>query len=485
MRARKRIQCKTRQQGVALLLAMLLVIVAVAIVVPSLLTPIDPDMKRAQQTREALLTARQALLGHVARYYEYKDNGISIRMPCPDMNTSGFNEGGAEAACDGDNITAIGRFPWRSFDLPALKDANGECLWYVVSGNYKSQNNFEKSVVNEDTYGLIRMFDADDPVTPVYGQTAETRLVAAIISPGAARTGEDRNADSNGHGVAACGGNYDPRNYLDSTGSIDNASPPGIIGAIMNLAHFDAQSNVGNDQIIPITRDEVMQIIHQRNDLENKQRNLVTMMAECIRQYGLAGGNNARLPWPAPVSITGGDNYADQEKYNDTTGTYLGRFPYIIDDSNNVTGSLSEDELFENTFCSLKNNTEWRKFYNDWKDHLFYALAKAREPAGTPSSGCGSCLTVNGQAMRYSAILIFAGNAEPGQSRTVSAPLGATTDSNTRSWIGNYLEGRNASNYPDTSGDKDYQYDAALNDILYCIPDNLNSGVIECPYVTP
>lgn len=491
----KRIQYRFYQKGVALLLTLLLVIVLMAMIIPTLLTPVDPDVKREQQTQAALQMAKQALLGHIARHYEKGisgTSGLSIRLPCPDMDTSGFYEGGAEGGCGSDNITVVGRFPWRSFDLDAVKDGYGECLWYVVSGNYKSQNDYKKSVVNEDTYGLIRMFSSDNLLAPQYGQTPPSRLVAAIISPGQPLSGEDRSADTSDKGVLACGGNYNPQNYLDAVAGFDNAYTPVTVGTVFDLVNFTPQSKAGNDRIFPVTRDEIMQVIQQRKDLENKQRNLVRELAECLRQYGLVSANKGRLPWPAPVDIVGSNNYADQENYNDSSGTYLGRFPYNIDDTKSEIGSLSEALLFKNNFCALKGNEELLKFYNDWKDHLFYAVSKAREPANTPSGGCGNCVTVNGQAAKYSALVIFAGKrlspppvSVPQQIRTVPPPLGATGDSNTRSSISNYLEGRNASNYPDNDGDKDYQHNTSVNDILFCVPADLSQNVVECPYETP
>lgn len=490
----KRIQYRFYQKGVALLLALLVVIVLMAMIVPTLLTPVDPDVKREQQTQAALLMAKQALLGHIARHYEKgisSTSGLSIRLPCPDMSIISGYEGGADGNCHGNNITAVGRFPWRSFDLDVVKDGYGECLWYAVSGNYKSQNGYEKSVVNEDTYGLIRMFSSDNLLVPQYGQTPPSRLVAAIISPGRPLSGEDRSVDTS-NGVLACGGNYNPQNYLDAVAGFDNAYTPATVGTIFDLVNFTPQSKAGNDRVFSVTRDEIMQIIQQRKDLGNKQKDLVKALAECVRQYGLVSANKGRLPWPAPIDIVGDDNYANQTNYNDSPGTYLGRFSYNIDDTKSDIGSPSEDKLFQNDFCIFYGNNELKKFYNDWKDHLFYAVSKAREPVNTLSGGCGNCVTVNGQAAKYSALVIFAGKrlspppvSVPQQIRTVPPPLGATGDSNTRSSISNYLEGRNASNYPDNDGDKDYQYNTSVNDILFCVPADLSQNVIECPYETP
>jgi hypothetical protein len=54
-------------------------------------------------------------------------------------------------------------------------------------------------------------------------------------------------------------------------------------------------------------------------------------------------------------------------------------------------------------------------------------------------------------------------------------------DADTRGAIGNYLEGRNAANHPNTGGDGDYESasaSAGFNDVLYCIDPAL--GVAPC-----
>ena len=35
----------------------------------------------------------------------------------------------------------MGRLPWKTLGLDALKAGPGECLWYAVSGTYKNSPN--------------------------------------------------------------------------------------------------------------------------------------------------------------------------------------------------------------------------------------------------------------------------------------------------------------------------------------------------------
>jgi len=115
--------------------------------------------------------------------------------------------------------------------------------------------------------------------------------------------------------------------------------------------------------------------------------------------------------------------------------------------------------------------------WRNWKDHLLYVVAGSFQPDAAPHSSCGSCLSVNG-AGSHAALVIFAGQrlAALGQVRD-QPPM----DADTRAVAGNYLEGRNAANFPDATGDSDYQSGAPaadFNDVLYCIDVNL--GVAAC-----
>lgn len=92
----------------------------------------------------------------------------------------------------------------------------------------------------------------------------------------------------------------------------------------------------------------------------------------------------------------------------------------------------------------------------------------------TPDVGaCTSCLTVNGGANPYAAVVIYSGERLAGQQRTVPP-----NDADTKQTISNYLEGNNATNYPDATGNGDYQT-GTNNDIAYCINEDMT--VVQCP----
>jgi hypothetical protein len=70
-------------------------------------------------------------------------------------------------------------------------------------------------------------------------------------------------------------------------------------------------------------------------------------------------------------------------------------------------------------------------------------------------------------------VVIFAGDKLTNAAGQVTQPRSLATDKGS---IANYLEGRNSSNYPNNSGNGNYQAAAAsstFNDIVYAIDSNL------------
>lgn len=213
---------------------------------------------------------------------------------------------------------------------------------------------------------------------------------------------------------------------------------------------------------------------------------------------GGGGGNDFRLPWPAPITLA---DYRDSQLYveDSVTGNHLGRLPVDISNSVTTTGNtFSDNYLLESDFtvadpaythCRDLNtdilgivpnqfNSIERRIWQNWKDHFFYAVAGdyVASPANvpTPAAGaCANCLTANGGATPYAGIVIFSGERIPGQTRTV-----LPNDADTKQTITNYLEGNNANNFPDATGNGDYQT-GTTNDIAYCINEDMS--VIPCP----
>jgi hypothetical protein len=368
----------------------------------------------------------------------------------------------------------LGRFPWRTIGLEPGRNKGSECLWYAVSGSWKAAGANEPQLLNTDSSGQFRVLAADG-TTLVAGGTAGERPVAVIIAPGAPIAGQTRATAASG--VAQCGGSFVANRYLDndSAAGINNSNVSNVADAIDDFINGDPGSTVVNDQMIFITRGEIEDRLMRRTDVTAQLTALTSAVAKCIADYGKrnpGGAGDPRLPWPAPVDLV---EYRTAAQYNDTpVGALSGRVPNVVNDSNSRTGNTSAGVL---TACNAATVPEWTPtmatLWQHWKDHLFYAVAFDFRPDATPVVSCTTCLSVNG-AGAWAAVLMFSGGRLTTLNQTRDEP---PMNADTRSVIGNYLEGRNAGNHPNVAGNGDYQSAVAsssFNDILFCIDATLS-----------
>lgn len=421
---------------------------------------------RQQTTATALAQAKEALIGYAVIYGDTHAGQVHGYLPCPDIDGSN-GEGSAKLSCGSKDISSLGRLPWKMLELPMLRDGDGECLWYAVSGTYK--NNPKTSMMNWDNDGLFAILDTG-------GASIAQDVVAVIFAPGASLGGQDRTPDGS---APACGGNYNAGNYLDSDGVIDNAAVSGTAQAISQFRAGTAGRY--NDQIMVVTKNDIFNAIMHRADFVDPSRNPLLLMArkaaECIADYGRrnsGGTGDKRLPW-AGMLPGGSTDYRTNSNYDDAGGLLAGRLPFLVNASDAATHNAIGSPFYQlaGNGGNCPGVTDWPVYYPwwaNWKDHLFYALARDFNPDSGTSS-CGTCLSVNG-AGAYAAVLVFAGQKLAGQTR---ATAGDHLD------FGNYLESRNLSNGANLSGNSNYESAAAsgsFNDVLFCINPDL--GVTPC-----
>lgn len=266
------------QKGGALFVLLAIVGIAAALLVGTLPRK-AAQIEHDQQTASALAQAKDALIGYATTYRDRNGSKVFGFLPCPDMGRNPAGQEGMEdsvGCIDAGNKdkSVIGRLPWRTLGLPPLRDGNGECLWYAVSGNFK--NNTQTDLMSWDTNGQFEVL-AQDGVNKIAGTSATNRAVAIIFSPGSALAGQNRAPNAN---ITApeCGGNMDAANYLDSaaiggtafTNYLANASSSFItaqhvIDAAANqIKQFitgeakDANGNtLINDRLLFVTPDEI------------------------------------------------------------------------------------------------------------------------------------------------------------------------------------------------------------------------------------
>jgi type II secretory pathway pseudopilin PulG len=177
------------EHGYALTLMLVLLVSGSLYVIVSRLDSTTLQTARTAETARALQQAKSALLAYALTYREshpHEATAIKVAgygyLPCPDLGgDDGIGMYGTAAGnCGNNNAISIGLLPYRSLGLPDLRDGDGNCLWYAVSGTHK--NNPNTNPLNWDTRGQIEVFDADGVL--LLG-AAGSGAAAVVISPGA------------------------------------------------------------------------------------------------------------------------------------------------------------------------------------------------------------------------------------------------------------------------------------------------------------
>jgi type II secretory pathway pseudopilin PulG len=209
-----------------------------------------------QKTALALAEAKAALIGYAITYDDNHSGELYGYLPCPDINPTDPSGEGAESVCGSLNVSVLGRFPWKTLETEPLKDGNGECLWYAVSGSFK--NNPKTAGISPNTLGQLEVLSTNG----TYLASPADPAVAVIFSSGAPLPGQSRVANAN---AKECGGNYIASNYLDS--DIVTSKNNAIISNSPNTNSTfvmapDSQNTANdqdqfNDKLIIITRSDI------------------------------------------------------------------------------------------------------------------------------------------------------------------------------------------------------------------------------------
>lgn len=407
-----------RQDGAAVLLLMLIVVMmGVAYFLTGSVSIARQKIENDKRTAQALAQAKEALIGFAITYGDTHHGNVEGYLPCPDLSGTAIGgEGGAEGNCGAENVSILGRLPWKTLGLPPLKDGNGNCLWYAVSGTYKY--NPKTDLMNWDNNGLFQIV-ASDGVSFLAGSTPDNQAVAVIFAPGAAMGSQSHASVS---GTPTCGGNYIASNYLDNdpVHGINNAAVSPIANAVTRFVAGPVGNISGNeivnDHVIFITRSDLFNAIKKRKDFEGFVNGLLTEAISNLSTLPAPGAINFST---SPVTETAGGTIVGSLN--------IGRVPGVA-----ATGNY---------------------FLENWQDNLLY---------GRCTSGF-ACLTVNAVPCR--GVVIFSGERESSQGRGTNAQK--------NEWS-NYLESAvyRAFTTGDVffSGAQAYSTTSTSTDLLACIP---------------
>lgn len=340
-----------RQGGAALLVIFLIILLAGMGMFFSKLNSVQPAT-RDQQTAAALAQARDALIGYAASYGDTHPGQVFGYLPCPDIDNDGSSD---PENCGKTDESFIGRLPWRTLELPDLRDADGECLWYAVSGSFK--NNPKPELLNWDSPGKLRVVDAQSGTVLAAADDLagnDGGAAAVIFAPGPPLAGQDRPS-----GNQTCSGST-ANTYA---AYVDSGSFPASGSATVKQGRRgDATAN---DQLQWITPREIFTRIRQRGSDDFAATTNARLKAIGIEL-------NAKATLPAPLN----------------GGTFGAK----------RVGTLPTGELTAGTL-----HREWAA---RWNDQLRYLVC-------TPGR---QCLSVDGSPCRGA--LVFAGERAGGGPRT-------------------------------------------------------------------
>jgi type II secretory pathway pseudopilin PulG len=487
---------RTRQRGIALLVLIVAAGVLAVVMVSNVLVSQQIDQDREARTREALTKAKEALIAYAVGgmdddYWGSPD--VAGHLPCPGvtLNAPGFTEGNQMPNCGAANLTVVGPLPWRSLDIAPVQDGSSECLWYAVSGRFKN-NPRGGEPFNWDTEGQIRVLAAD-------GSIIVDKVAAVIIAPGPALD-QTRGVVAN---AITCPGSYVATDYLEAHHGASNhtmvanesALEPALSIVIEGGIDSAAGREVVNDRIAAITPAEIFEAARRRSDFDVRStsasnvatglRNLTKVVAQCLAGYYASIGSvpDHRMPWAArrdqtSVSVTPllppGLPIETLVSMDDLLA---GRAPSALPGG-------SDPAYLTSSACASAFNP-MRAWWNQWHDHLFYAVGPDFTPSASTNGFCDNlgtnrCLKIGGQ--EFAAIVLFAGRRLAHQSRPQWSAANPTPQV-ARLAYENYLEGANLANIaaapmwtalpPMTSSAYTYRQDqiptAALDDFAFCV----------------
>ena len=478
---------QANQRGAVLLLFMVVLIAIASIFVSSLMgkKAAEVTQNKIDHDYKVLRKAKQALLSYAVDYSlpihagGFSNMGI---LPCPDLNTNS-SSGAQDSPCGNLHTNSAGFLPWKTLGIDSLRDSSGECLWYVVSGDYKTGP--KARMRNEDSNGSLKVQDENGLL--YHGPNPDDRPIALIITPGGILQGQSHLPD--------CQGNSNEVNYLESGGSVHHAT-----GASFNYTtdHADTADKIWtyvygtassrldnsnfNDKMVWITKNEYWAAVKAQGDLKatdpTSAINILTKdIAQCLTDYANHGNNidsstgelRRWLPSPAPIAL---NDYRTDAEYTDQAGRNIGRLPRYIDDSQAVANIGGGDaDLFAQdpiTMAKCAFTSEQQALWQNWKDHFFYVVSQDYMINASPSvnllSRCGpddpddesgACITVN--SIKNAAVVFYADSVTNGQSR--NAPNTIPPDSDEKNILDNYLE----------IGEIDNDYSLSAGDFAYCI----------------
>ena len=221
--------CRSKQQGAALLLFVIALVMAASYALLKKVNQAPDASARERYTLKQLNLARTALLGYALNGLDPVTTTVQPgRLPCPDYDLDGISEPCAIVS----GRVQPGRLPWLTLGLSELRDAANEPLWYVPAIEFTGAQ-----PINSNT---------DNTALRVDG-TAQA-LVAIVLAPGAVVGSQSR---PSGNPVAQ----LDPGRYFEDVNAL--AATNYVSAPANNATEF-------NDRLLAVRLDRFMPQLEAR-----------------------------------------------------------------------------------------------------------------------------------------------------------------------------------------------------------------------------
>ncbi|MEI7842897.1 MAG: hypothetical protein WCI39_07680 [Gallionellaceae bacterium] len=316
------------QQGAALMVMLVIMVIGTAAFLVSALSKVPATLQNDQKTLVSLTQAKEALLAYAASQGDITGTGRPGDLPCPDTNTPGTANDGIEA---GSCVAgAIGRLPWRTLGIPELLDADGEPLWYAISGDFR-RDSLNGNPINSDLTGTLNVYGSDGTTLLT---NASDMAAAIVFAPGKIVGSQLRSSSTD---------KTNKSNYLDSY------TFPSPISVTLNNATTNGpflsaeKTDTFNDKLIFIKASQLRPAIETRVARE---------LAKLFNSYYLSWNS-----FPFAVQFTDPSNAT----FIGNTNTTYGLPPYenMLGGTNTPTWSAAPTISFSNggsgSTCTLRN----------------------------------------------------------------------------------------------------------------------------------
>ena len=315
-----------------------------------------------QVTAETLAFAKEALIAYAVNYadnYGHNIRGGTGRLPCPALakqSSPGLSCGLGKTAF----LPALWTRGRKRMDIDHVERFLDQDLWYSVSPTYRYNPSY--NVLNSDAQSdLISIGSVDN-------------IVAVIIAPGPVLPGQNRTDGQPGI-----------TDYLEGENA-DQDLEFAIAGFETNVRSEVVTAASGNDQLIWITYSELMPLIEKR---------VLGYVKQWLGEYYLMHGY---YPYAAPF---------ENEDGSCQSGLLAGRLPM-------AQGTCAQQPLGELVSASVAKSRTLDEIWftrSRWPDHIYYRVAKACSPDGTPEECISSPAELVVDDVEVSVLLVSAGEA--------------------------------------------------------------------------